>query len=141
MSNLDLTFIIQVVNFLVLVVILNIFLFKPIRRVLADRAAELNGAKARTAEVDRDVQEKVALYEARLRDAKAKAAEERDALKKAAQAEEAALLEKARKEAADSLGSIRERVAKEASDAKELLREQARGLSLEICEKVLGRSL
>jgi F-type H+-transporting ATPase subunit b len=139
--NLDLTFIIQVVNFLVLVLILNIFLFKPIRRVLADRAAELNGAKARTAEVDRDVQEKVALYEARLRDAKAKAAEERDALKKAAQAEEAALLEKARKEAADSLGSIRERVAKEASDAKELLREQARGLSLEICEKVLGRSL
>jgi len=136
-----LTFIIQVVNFLVLVLILNIFLFKPIRRVLADRAAELNGAKARTAEVDRDVQEKVALYEARLRDAKAKAAEERDALKKAAQAEEAALLEKARKEAADSLGSIRERVAKEASDAKELLREQARGLSLEICEKVLGRSL
>ena len=141
MINLDLTFIIQVVNFLVLVLILNIFLFKPIRRVLADRAAELNGAKARTAEVDRDVQEKVALYEARLRDAKAKAAEERDALKKAAQAEEAALLEKARKEAADSLGSIRERVAKEASDAKELLREQARGLSLEICEKVLGRSL
>lgn len=141
MINLDLTFIIQLVNFLVLVLILNVFLFKPIRRVLADRATELNGARERAAEVDRDVQEKVALYEARMREAKTAASGERDALKKVAQAEESAVLEKARKEAADTLATIKEKVAKEAADAKELLREQARGLSLEICEKVLGRSL
>ena len=141
MINLDLTFIIQLVNFLVLVLILNVFLYKPIRRVLADRATELNGARERAAEVDRDVQEKVALYEARLREGKAGANGERDVLKKAAQAEESAVLEKARKEAADTLATIKEKVAKEAADAKELLREQARGLSLEICEKVLGRSL
>ena len=141
MINLDLTFIIQLVNFLVLVLILNVFLYKPIRRVLAERATELNGARERAAEVDRDVQEKVALYEARLREGKAGANGERDVLKKAAQAEESAVLEKARKEAADTLATIKEKVAKEAADAKELLREQARGLSLEICEKVLGRSL
>ena len=141
MINLDLTFIIQLVNFLVLVLILNVFLFKPIRRVLADRAAELSGARERAAEVDRDVQEKVAQYEARMREAKTAANGERDALKKVAQAEESAVLEKARKEAADTLATIKEKVAKETADAKELLREQARGLSLEICEKVLGRSL
>lgn len=141
MINLDLTFIIQLVNFLVLVLILNVFLYKPIRRVLAERAAELNGARERAAEVDKDVQEKVALYEARLREGKAAANGERDVLKVAAQAEESAALEKARKEASDTLATIKEKVAKEAADAKELLREQARGLSLEICEKVLGRSL
>ena len=141
MINLDLTFIIQLVNFLVLVLILNVFLYKPIRRVLAERSTELNGARERAAEVDRDVQDKVALYEARLREGKTAANGERDVLKKAAQAEESAVLEKARKEAADTLATIKEKVAKEAADAKELLREQARGLSLEICEKVLGRSL
>jgi F-type H+-transporting ATPase subunit b len=83
----------------------------------------------------------MAEYESRLRAVKGEAGNERTTLIKEAQAEEAAVLEKARKEAADSLSSIKERVAREAADAKVLLQEQARALSLEICEKVLGRSL
>lgn len=141
MINLDLAFVFQLVNFLVLVLLLNVFLYKPIRKVLADRAAQISGAKEKTVEVDQEVQEKMALYEARLREVKAKAGEERAVMVKEALAEEAALVEKARKEAAESLAAIKSRVAKEAADAKGLLKEQARALSLEICEKVLGRSL
>lgn len=141
MINLDLSFVIQFFNFLVLVLLLNVFLYKPIRKVLADRADQISGAKAKAAEVDREVQEKMALYEARLREVKAKAGEERAAMVKEAQAEEAVLVDKARKEAADSLAAIRNRVAGEAAAAKELLKEQACSLSLDICEKVLGRSL
>ena len=141
MINLDLAFVFQLVNFLALVLLLNVFLYKPIRKVLADRAEQISGAKAKAVEVDKEVQEKMALYEARLREVKVKAGEERAAMVKEAQSEEAALVEKARKEAADSLSTIRNRVAKEAADAKELLKEQARSLSLDICEKVLGRSL
>jgi len=139
--SLDLAFVIQFVNFLLLMLVLNIFLFKPIRKVMADRKAQIDGARERAAAVDKDVQEKMALYEARLREIKAKAHAERDALRADALREEAALIEKARKEAADSLSSIKARVAKEAADAKEFLTVQARSLSLEICEKVLGRSL
>lgn len=141
MINLDLAFVFQLVNFLVLVLILNVFLYKPIRKVLADRAEQISGAKAKAAEVDRDVQEKIAIYEARLREVKAKAADERAGMIKQAQAEESAVVGKARSEAADTLTAIKNRVAKEAADAQVLLREQARSLSLEICEKVLGRSL
>jgi F-type H+-transporting ATPase subunit b len=139
--NLDLSFVIQFFNFLVLVLLLNVFLYKPIRKVLADRADQINGSKAKAVEVDREVQEKMALYEARLREVKAKAGEERAAMVKEAQAEEAVLVDKARKEAADSLAAIRNRVAGESATAKELLKVQARSLSLDICEKVLGRSL
>jgi F-type H+-transporting ATPase subunit b len=139
--SLDLAFVIQVVNFLVLMVILNVFLFKPIRKVMADRRVQIDGSRERAAVVDKEVQEKMALYEARLRDVKAKAGAEREVLRKEAQQEESAILEKARKEAADSLASIKSRVAKETVDAKEFLKEQSRSLSLEICQKVLGRSL
>jgi len=139
--SLDLAFVIQFVNFLVLMLVLNIFLFKPIRKVMADRKAQIDGARERAVAVDKDVQEKMALYEARLREIKAKANAERDALRSDALREEAAVIEKARKEAADSLSSIKSRVAKEAADAKEFLTVQARSLSLDICEKVLGRSL
>ena len=141
MISLDLAFVIQFVNFLILMLVLNIFLYKPIRKIMADRKARIDGAKERAAAVDKDVQEKMALYEARLREIKAKANSEREALRSSALQEEAAVIEKARKEAADSLSSIKNRVAKEAADAKEFLAAQARTLSLEICEKVLGRSL
>jgi F-type H+-transporting ATPase subunit b len=139
--NLDITFIFQIVNFLVLMLVLNVLLYKPVRKLLADRAAEIAGGHEKAAEVDRDVQEKMAQYEARLRDAKIKASEERGTLKKAAIAEETVLLDNARKEATDSVNALKGKVAKEAAEARQYLKEQTRSLSLEICEKVLGRRL
>lgn len=140
MINLDMSFLFQLVNFLLLMLVLNLFLFKPIRKVLTDRKAEISGAKEKSATVDKEVQEKLALYEARMREIKARVTDERSVLKKEAQTEEAAILDKARKEAADALSAIKNKVAKEAADARQLLKEQALSLSSEICEKVLGRS-
>jgi F-type H+-transporting ATPase subunit b len=139
--SLNITFIFQLVNFLLLMMVLNVLLYRPIRKILADRAAEIAGGHEKAAEVDRDVQEKMALYETRLREAKAKASEERGVMKKDALAEESAVLDKARKEATDSMNLLKGQVAKEAASAREYLREQTRSLSLEICEKVLGRRL
>jgi F-type H+-transporting ATPase subunit b len=120
---------------------LNILLYKPMRKILADRDAEIAGGHAKAVEVDRDVQEKMTRYETQLREAKIKASEERGILKKAALVEETVILDQARKEAGDSVNALKKRVAKEAADAREFLREQTRSLSLEICEKVLGRRL
>ena len=141
MINLDITFFIQIVNFLLLMLVLNFLLYKPLRKILADRAAEIAGGHAKAVEVDRDVQEKMAQYEARLLEAKSKANEERGILKKAALADEAVILDKARSEAGDSVNAIKKKVAKETIDARAFLREQIQSLSLEISEKVLGRRL
>jgi F-type H+-transporting ATPase subunit b len=139
--NLDIAFVFQLVNFLVLVLILNVLLYKPLRKQLADRNALIAGAKEKSATVDREVQEKVAAYEARMREIRAGAADERGALKKEALAQEAAILEKARLESTEKLASIKTKVAKEAEEARAILRASAEALSADICEKVLGRSL
>lgn len=141
MIELNLAFIVQLINFGILVLVLNIFLYKPIRKVLADRRQVIASARDKAASVDLEVQDKMALYEARLRDAKVEAAGRRAEALKLAQDEEADVLEKARKEAAGSLGTIREKVAKEAREARALLVAQAEVLSGDICEKILGRSL
>ena len=141
MIELNVAFFIQIVNFGILVLVLNIFLYKPIRKVLADRRQVVDGAREKAAAVDLEVQEKMALYEVRLRDAKAEAGARRAESLKQAQVEETSLLEKARAEATASLASIRDRVAKEAADARVLLKQQAEHLSGDICEKILGRSL
>lgn len=141
MINLDIAFVFQLVNFLVLVLLLNAFLFKPIRKQIADRAAEINGAKLKSAAVDQEVQDKLASYEARMREIRTGAADERGVLKREALGQEAAILEKARTESAATLSSIKEKVAGEAREARRLLKESAESLSADICEKVLGRSL
>ena len=141
MIELNLAFFVQIVNFGILVLVLNIFLYKPIRKVLAERRQVIDGARDKAASVDQEVQEKMSQYEARLRDAKAEASARKAESLKQAQVEETAVLEKARKEAAESLGSIRDKVAKEAADARVLLKQQAELLSGDICEKILGRSL
>lgn len=141
MIELNLSFFVQIINFGILVLVLNIFLYKPIRKVLAERRQVIDGARNKTAAVDLEVQEKMALYEVRLRDAKAVAVERRAESLKQAQAEETSVLEKARTEAAATLGTIRDRVAKEAADARVLLKQQAELLAVDISEKILGRSL
>ena len=141
MIELNVAFFVQVVNFGILVLVLNIFLYKPIRKVLAERRQVIDGARETAASVDLEVQEKMAQYEAKLRDAKSEAGASRAESLKQAQQEETAVLEKARKESSESLASIRTKVAKEAADARELLKKQAEALSGDICEKILGRSL
>ena len=141
MIDLNLAFVVQLINFGILVLVLNIFLYKPIRRILSERRQVIDSARDKAASVDLEVQEKMARYEARLHDAKSEAAGRRAEALKLAQAEEAALLDKARKDAADTLGTIRAKVAKEAAEARSLLTKQAETLSGEICEKILGRSL
>jgi len=139
--ELNLAFVVQLINFGILVFVLNLFLYKPIRKVLADRRAVIESAREKTVSVDEQVQAKMAQYEARLHEAKAEAGARRSDALKQAQVEEAVVLEKARKEASESLASIRILVAKEATAARELLKIQAETLSGDICEKILGRSL
>lgn len=141
MIDIDLAFVIQLINFLVLLAVLNVLLYKPIRKVLAERQGKIADARSRAEGVDQDVQAKMAEYEARLKEMKSGAADERSLLVKEAQAEEAAIIDAARKDASATLAAIKERVAKEAADARTVLQEQAKLLSVDICEKVLGRSL
>jgi len=139
--TLDLAFAVQIVNFGLLVLVLNIFLYKPIRALLAQRRQEIQSARERAVSVDEQVQAKVAEYEARLQQAKVEVGARRAELVKEAQAEETGLLNKSRQEAAASITAIRERVAKESAEARILLQKQVDALSGDICEKILGRSL
>lgn len=139
--NLDLAFFIQIINFGILVLVLNVLLYKPLRAALDRRRQEIDGAKEKTASVDRLVKDKVEQYEAALREARTDVSARRAELVKEALAEESSLLEKARKDAAVSLDAIRQKVVRESEDARALLRKQAEHISDEICEKILGRSL
>lgn len=141
MINIDIVFLFQAANFLVLLFLLNILLYKPLRRAMREREGEIAASRERTVSVDLEVREKMDRYEERLRQVRAEAAEERGRTLRDARAEEAGLLEAARRDASATLAGIRESIGTEAAKAEEMLRIRAENLSRLICEKVLGRGL
>jgi F-type H+-transporting ATPase subunit b len=141
MINIDIVLLFQVVNFLVLLFLLNILLYKPIRKVLTDRQDEIRASKEKTASVDQEVQEKMARYQEKLREVKAEAAEERNRMLREARDQEAGIIDTARRDADSELSRIQTAIRAESAEAEVYLRAQAQTLSRAICEKVLGRSL
>jgi len=139
--NLNVTLLIQAVNFLILILLLSRFLFRPLTEFLRQRAEG----------IQRSLQEAAAA-----REAAARAQEEHRAQIQAAQREAAALREQvqreveterqrlqaaARAEAERLLADARREIAAETRRAKASLRDEAVTLSLAAAERLLGRAL
>lgn len=139
--NLNVTLLIQVVNFLILIALLSKFLFKPLTRFLAERAEGIEKS----------------LTEARLaREAAAKAQEEyrnqilatqreaallREQAQREVEAERQRLLQESREEAQRLVVDGKAQIEAETRRAKASLRQEVIGLSLLVAERILGRAM
>ena len=141
MIELNWTLFLQFANFMILLVLLNVLLFKPLRAALAARKATVDGDLARSRSLDEQVQIQVAEYEAKLQEARQRGSRERMALRQAAQSEEARLLGAANEAAAQRLQTLKEQVAGEAEAARQGLRSETEALARQIAGKVLGRNV
>lgn len=141
MINIDITLVIQFVNFIILMVILNMILYRPLRRVLQQRKETIEGNHQAAVDLEGQIEEKMALYEQQLHEAKLKGNQERATLRQAAAEEEAKVLGAAHQEASASLQQIKVKVAGEATAAREALKAETTALASQIASKVLGREL
>jgi F-type H+-transporting ATPase subunit b len=139
--ELNWTLFLQFANFMILLVLLNVLLFKPLRAALAARKATVDGDLARSRSLDEQVQIQVAEYEAKLQEARQRGSQERMALRQAAQSEEARLLGAANETASQRLQALKEQVAGEAETARQGLRGETEVLARQIAGKVLGRNV
>jgi F-type H+-transporting ATPase subunit b len=87
--KLDWTLFLQFVNFMVLMVVLNALLFKPLRAALQARREAIEASRTKVQDIDEQVQAQIARYEAQLQEARQQGALERSTLRKAGQEEEA----------------------------------------------------
>ena len=141
MISLDWTLLLQFANFVVLLLILNKLLYRPLLDIMNQRREKIDGGKARARDLEADIEQKMQRYQEQLSAAKGDAAQERMALRKEAQQQEAAITGEAQQKAATRIKGIREQVEKEAVSAREALQKEAAGLAGQIAEKVLGRTL
>ncbi len=141
MISVDWTLGLQFLNFVILLIILNKLLYKPLQRIMAQRREAVDGSHARAKELEGAIEDKMNLYQQQLNDAKALASEERGKLKKAAVEEESKILSEAHGKASEQLLSIRGHVADEAAKASKTLKDEAESLAAQIATKILGREL
>ena len=141
MIKLDWTLFLQFANFMILMVVLNALLFKPLRAALQARREAIERSKAKVHDIDEQVQAQIARYETQLQEARLQGAQERATLRKAGQEEEARILGAANQTAAEKLQTIKEQIQQEAGTARQVLRDETEDLAREIAGKVLGRAI
>jgi len=139
--EINITLLIQFVNFILLMLVLNFLLFRPLRGILGKRRGELEESSARVRVLGKDMQSKLDLYEAKLNEARKKGAEVKNRLRQEALEEELRLVEAAESSAAERKERVREQIEAEADAAKKDLNAQVDLLGREITEKVLGRAV
>lgn len=139
--NLNVTILIQAINFLILIFLLSKFLFKPLTKFLADRSAGIakSLAEAKAAhEAAAKVQEE---FQARMRETQREIAAVREQGQREAEAERERLVQASRAEAERLVVQAKAEIEAEAKRAKASLREEAAGIALAAAERLLGRSV
>ncbi len=138
MIDLNATFFVQFVNFVLILILLNVILIGPIRRILKKRAehmaAQMEGIEGFTA----GAAAKLADYEKALDLARQQATAGRVALKEEGLAQEKTLLDAAGAEAAKSVQAARSEIASQADAAKKALGAGVEGLASKAVAKVLA---
>jgi F-type H+-transporting ATPase subunit b len=139
--NLNMTLLVQMVNFLILIVLLQRFLYKPLTQFLATRAdgikRSLEEAKAAREAAAKAQQE----YEARIAATRREAAALRESAVREVEEERQRLLKVSRDEAARLLTEAKAQIEQEVKRAKAELRAEVVGFSLGVAERLIGRSL
>jgi F-type H+-transporting ATPase subunit b len=133
----DVTFVIQLVSFFVLLFVLNRLLFAPFGELLAERSRCTEGARE---EASRDQAEATALAGAiskSLEEARARALVEAESIRREARGRELEILNRAKGDAAKHLAQLREGMAQERDRAKAALRDEAKTLAHAMVEAVL----
>jgi F-type H+-transporting ATPase subunit b len=139
--KLDWTIFLQFANFFILLALLHFILYRPLQGILARRRESIDGAHQRAKDLDGQINEKMARYQAQLEDAKHRGHQERLKLRQEALEQEGSTLAAAREEAGAKVQELRTRVAAETAAARGALRGETERLAGEIAAKVLGRSI
>ena len=141
MVSLDYTILIQMINFLLLIFILNVLLYKPILGILDKRKKQFQDTDDEIKHLNQTVEERMAAYEQKVRLAKLDALNVKTDILKEGSDQAKGIIDAARGEIPAIMGQFHEKMNKEVTEAKRVLADQSRKISVEIAEKLLGRSI
>ncbi|MFK4764010.1 ATP synthase F0 subunit B [Desulfobaculum sp. SPO524] len=138
MIDLDITFFIQFVNFVVTLVVLNFLLVRPIREIIKKRNDRMAGYLEDAEGFNETAEQKLKNYSAALDEARRNGVDIRSNLREEGVAEEKGIIEAANGKAATALKAERDAVAAEVKSCMDDLKAQVDGMAGKVVAKVLG---
>ena len=139
MISINATLFIQIIHFLILVFILNRLLFRPIMRIISERANHMENEKKQLNNIEEETKELVKKCMSIERETRKKAGEENSRFRR--EANETA--EKIFSDTKEEISAIRDKadreIDKKIQDAQQAMKDEAAFLAGELIEKVIGR--
>jgi len=132
---------IQMINFLVLIWVMNLVLYKPIRKILQQRKEKISGVVESIEDLNLQAEESETAYGAGVKKARVEGLKEKEALIEAASQEEKQILDEINRKSQARLVEIREKVANEAEAARKSLEKEIDVFAKAIGHKILGRAV
>ena len=141
MITIDITVVIQIINILILIIVMNAVLYKPVRTALAKRKEKLAELADSIETFKKNAELRKEEISRKLNDARSKAKEEIDKAKGAAQESTAESLAQVRQEAMAAKADQLNEIQKQFADAQQQLSGQIDSFASEMAAKILGRSI
>jgi F-type H+-transporting ATPase subunit b len=141
MIDIDWTLYAQIINFLLLVFLLNVVLFRPIRKALRERQAkllaqetEINVLTDKGRSLEDEIKEELAA-------ARRAGAGARETLKQEGAQAETTLLEEVKRQAELEWATVEKKIKADMAKARASLQTQAQSFAQLLATKILGREL
>lgn len=141
MLKIDYSLFIQIANFLILLLLLNVILYKPIRRILKQRKEEMEGLDLRASDLQGRAAKDSKALEENISGARREGYKEKESLKAEALETEKKMYQEATAKAGDKLDRARKEAEQKLAEIRQGLVQEVGLFSRELAEKILGRSL
>ena len=141
MINPDITLIIQMINFLILLFVLNLILFRPIRNIMKQRNQIIQNFNSDITSLTEEAEDSMERFEQKVLEAKKEGMAEINKRKGEGEQAEAELIAATNTEVQAKIQEARQKVRSDVQEARTQLQAQVQAFSVAVTEKVLGRSV
>lgn len=141
MINLNYTLLIQMVGFIILVILMNKILFKPILKVIDERRGGIDGALKDANSLVQKAEGLMEEYNRKVLEARQRAVQLISEGRLSATDDQKRAVAQAREEADIALQELRKRIEEERGIASKSLERFAQAFSIVIVERILGRAV
>jgi len=141
MINPDITLIIQMVNFFILLFVLNLILFRPIRNIIKERNQIIQNFNSDITSLTDEAQDARERFEQKVLENKKEGMAQVNKMKGDGEHAEEDLISATTTEVQAKIEEARQKVASDIQEARTQLQAQVQAFSVAVTEKVLGRSI
>lgn len=142
MISLDLTtFVLQLINFMVLYFVLKRFLFEPITNLMNDRSQKISDQIDQAIEREEEAEELKVEYKKRLQDAKAEAQDIIEDSRRRAQRNKEDIINEAKAEANKKIQRAEKEINRAKQQAVDSLKDEVTNISVQMTKQLLEQSI